>query len=75
MPTMELGLRLAIFWFLVDVVRAGPLGFRDEIPRDATPTCKDCWTVGARENPKLLSSSLKTDSVRMLHLRSDSKID
>jgi len=75
MPKMDSGLRLVAFLYLADVARAGPLGFRDEIRRDATPTCKECWTIGAREISKRLSSSLKADSTRMLHLLSDTEFD
>ena len=61
--------------YLVEIIGASPFGIRGNIQRDVTPTCKECWTIGAREIPELLSSNLKANNVRMFHLLSDSKAD
>ncbi len=72
---MESGLRLATFLYLVDIIGANPLGIRGDVRRDVSPTCKECWTIGARKIPGLVSSNLKANSRRMHNLFSDSKFD
>ena len=72
---MESGLRLAAFLYLVDIIGANPLGIRGDVRRDVSLTCKECWTIGARTIPGLVSSNFKTNSSRMHYLFSDSKFD